>query len=125
MRKAFLIIAGITMLAAFALAVSACGEETSTSTGISGAVSTAAKKSSVISISGNKFDPAELTVDVGTTVTWSNNDSTTHTVTAPSGAFNSGDLKPGQNFGYTFNEAGTYEYGCTIHTAMKGTVTVK
>ncbi|MBI5871078.1 MAG: cupredoxin family copper-binding protein [Actinobacteria bacterium] len=106
------------------MAVSACGEETSTSSN-NGAISTAAEKSSVISISGSRFDPAELTVDVGTTVTWSNNDSTTHTVTAPSGAFNSGDLKPGQNFGYTFNEAGTYEYGCTIHPSMKGSVTVK
>lgn len=125
MRIVFILIAGIALLGAFALAVSACGDETSTSTGTSGSASTTAEKSSVVSMSGNKFDPAELTVDQGTTVTWSNTDSTTHTVTAPSGAFNSGDLSPGRNFGYTFNEPGTYEYGCTIHPDMKGTVIVK
>lgn len=125
MRKAFLFIAGITMLAVLSMAVSACGEETSTSTSSNGSTSNAAEKSSVISISGNKFNPAELTVDVGTTVTWSNSDSTTHTVTASGGAFSSGNLKSGQNFGYTFNEPGTFDYGCTIHPDMKGKVVVK
>jgi len=124
-RKAFILIAGIAMLAAIALVVSACGEEKITTSSTSGSAPTTAEKSSVINISGNKFNPAELTVDVGTTVTWSNGDSATHTVTAPSGAFNSGDMKSGQNFGYTFNEPGTYEYGCTIHPSMKGTVIVK
>lgn len=125
MRKAFSLIGGVALLTTVILAVSACGEEESTSTSTSGSAPTTAEKSSVINISGNKFDPAELTVDIGTTVTWSNGDSTTHTVMAPSGAFNSGDFKSGQNFGYTFNEPGTYEYGCTIHPDMKGTVIVK
>lgn len=124
MRKIFILIAGLALIAAAALSVSACGEETSTSTTTSPS-STAVEKSSVVNMSGSKFDPAEVTVDVGTTVTWSNNDSVTHTVTASGGAFSSGDLKPGQNFGYTFNEPGTFDYACTIHPTMTGTIVVK
>lgn len=130
MRKVLSLIGGIILLAVFTLAISACGEEKSTTDGTasttsaSGSTSTSAN-SSVVNISGSAFDPAELTVAVGTTVTWSNNDSLTHTVTASGGAFNSGDMKRGQNFGYTFNEPGTFEYGCTIHPAMQGTVIVK
>ncbi|MDO8737031.1 MAG: cupredoxin domain-containing protein [Thermoleophilia bacterium] len=123
MRKTFILIAGIAILAAFALVISACGDDKTTTT--SGATTSPAEKSQVIDISANKFDPAEVTVDVGTTVTWSNNDSVTHTVTGGSGAINSGDLQSGQNFGYTFNEAGTFDYACTIHPDMKGTVIVK
>jgi plastocyanin len=122
-KKAFILIAGIAILVAFAMAVSACGDEKTTTT--SSASTTPVEKSSIVNISGNKFDPAELAVDVGTTVTWSNNDSVTHTITGANGIFNSGDLKSGQNFGYTFNEPGTFDYTCTIHPGMKGTVTVK
>jgi len=121
-RKALLLIAGLAMLASLALAISACGDDKTTTTS---ATPSPTEKSQVIDISGNKFNPAEVTVDVGTTVTWSNNDSVTHTVKGANGAINSGDLASGQNFGYTFNEPGTFEYACTIHPDMKGTVTVK
>ena len=131
MKKVSSLIGGIILLAVLAMAISACGEETSTNGGATGttsaggSTSTTATKSSVVNISNSAFDPAELNVAVGTTVTWSNNDSLTHTVTASGGEFNSGDMKRGQNFGYTFNEPGSFEYGCTIHPAMQGTVIVK
>jgi plastocyanin len=62
-------------------------------------------------------------------VTWTNNDSSHHTVTSstvPTGAksFNSGDIAPGGTFTYTFTVPGTYQYGCTYHTWMTGTITV-
>lgn len=77
-----------------------------------------------VSISGYSFSPASLNVSTGTTVTWTNNDSVTHTVTSDTGAFSSGDLNPGQTFSYTFNQAGSFAYHCSIHTYMHGTVTV-
>ena len=78
-----------------------------------------------VSISGFAFSPATLTVSVGTTVTWTNNDSTTHTVTSDSGAFSSGNLANGKIYSYTFTTAGTYAYHCAIHTYMKATIIVQ
>ncbi|MGI0073289.1 MAG: cupredoxin domain-containing protein [Nitrosotalea sp.] len=76
------------------------------------------------------FDPAALSVKVGTTVIWTNNDGVSHTVTSgdpsagPSGTFDSGLIKPGQTFKYTFTSANTTSYFCTVHPWMTGKVTV-
>ncbi len=70
------------------------------------------------------FDPAVLTVGVGTTVVWGNLGEVDHTVTITGGA-NSGNLAPGQTFSNTFGVPGTYYYQCTIHPAlMQGVVDV-
>lgn len=81
---------------------------------------------SVINISGYKFDPNALTVKKGTTVTWTNNDGTTHTVTADvkGDAPASGAINKGQSFTYTFGTAGTYGYHCSIHPSMTGSIIV-
>jgi hypothetical protein len=76
------------------------------------------------------FHPATLTVDVGTTVTWINNDEAEHTVTAKDGSFASETLKtklikPGDSFSHTFDTAGTFDYFCAIHPAMQGMVEVR
>ncbi len=71
------------------------------------------------------FSPAALTVPIGTTVIWTNNDATTHTVTSNTGLFDSGSLNNGATFSFTFNTKGTFEYHCTIHTTMHGTITVQ
>ena len=55
-----------------------------------------------MSIANFSFSPATLTVSVGTKVTWTNNDTVTHTVTAVQGAFDSNDLSPGNTFSFTF-----------------------
>jgi amicyanin len=81
-----------------------------------------------ITIKGLEFNPAILTVKVGTTVTWTNMDAVPHTVTSktPSPeAFNSGMLQQGQNFSHTFTQWGTYSYFCTVHTYMSGKVIVE
>jgi plastocyanin len=75
------------------------------------------------------YVPEVLTVPVGTTVIWVNNDTVTHTVTStsvPSGAdsFTSGFLAYGNKFSVTFTVPGTYSYDCTIHPFMKGTIIV-
>ena len=75
-------------------------------------------------IASFQFTPATLTVAAGTTVTWTNNDSLTHTVTANDGSFDSSNLKPGQQFSYTFNTPGTYSYHCALHPFMSGVVVV-
>ena len=91
---------------------------------LAGACSSGGSSGNTVSISGYAFDPASLSVSTGTTVTWTNNDSVTHTITSDTGVFSSSDLSPGQTFSYTFNQAGTFAYHCSIHTYMHGTVTV-
>jgi plastocyanin len=79
-----------------------------------------------VAIKGFAFAPAALTVKVGTTVTWTNDDTDAHTVTsqAAGGPLQSQALATGQTFSYTFTKAGTYAYLCTIHPFMVATVTV-
>lgn len=78
-----------------------------------------------VKISGSAFVPATVTVAVGTTVTWSNQDSVVHTVSSQSTLFDSGNLSRGATFSHTFNQPGTFEYRCKIHPAMKAKVIVE
>jgi plastocyanin len=68
------------------------------------------------------FVPNTFTVKRGTTVTWTNRDSVDHTVTGNGWA--SGLLAPGASYSYTFNSAGSFDYACTVHPTMQGTVNV-
>jgi len=78
-----------------------------------------------VEISGFAFVPSTLTVSVGTTVTWTNKDPVTHTVTSNNNLFNSGNLAPNATFQYTFNQKGTFDYHCSIHTYMTAKVIVE
>ena len=71
------------------------------------------------------FVASSTTVTKGTTVTWTNNDYTTHTVTADDNSFSSGNLNQGDAYSYTFDSIGTFKYHCSIHTVMTGSVVVK
>jgi nitrite reductase (NO-forming) len=80
---------------------------------------------------GKSFDPASTTVSAGTTVTWTNDDTTLHTVTSgsaesgDSGAqFDSSYLAAGKTYQHKFDTAGTFDYYCTLHPFMKGKVIV-
>lgn len=84
-----------------------------------------------VGMGSQSFTPSSIEVEVGTTVTWTNNSSVTHTVTSGTGGehdgkFDSGNLSPGATFSYTFDEVGTYPYYCVPHfsAGMTGTVTV-
>ena len=79
---------------------------------------------SVVNIVNFAFSPGTLTIKAGTTVTWTNNDSTTHTVTLDDGSCDAGQVKAGSTGSLTFGVAGTYPYHCAIHPTMKGTVVV-
>ena len=116
------------MTIAVVLAIAACSESSTTAPSAqpsAGPSPTApAAGGSNVSIANFAFAPASLTVAVGTAVTWTNSDSTGHTVTADDGSFASDKLATGATFEETFTEAGTYAYHCSIHSSMTGTITV-
>jgi plastocyanin len=70
------------------------------------------------------YNPNPLTITAGTTVTWTNKDSTTHTATSDSGAFN-GTVGPNQQFSFTFPNKGTFTYHCSLHPNMVASVIVQ
>jgi plastocyanin len=71
------------------------------------------------------YAPNPISVAIGGTITWTNNDVVAHTSTGDDGSWNSGTIAPGSNFSRTFPSAGTFAYHCTIHPGMVGTVTVR
>ncbi|MDG6907349.1 MAG: cupredoxin domain-containing protein [Nitrososphaerota archaeon] len=70
------------------------------------------------------FSPQTIAVEVGVnnTIVWVNQDTTPHIVTSNTNAFNSGSISPRANFTMTFTAPGTYQYHCSIHPFMTGTV---
>ena len=77
-----------------------------------------------IAIAGFAFDPPDLTINVGDTVVWTNNDGTTHSTTSDTGIWDSGLFGNGQTFSFTFNNAGTFPYHCSRHISMLASITV-
>ncbi len=96
------------------------------------AVSIEAGASAFRDVAPDDYSPAALggysedvlEVSVGDTVTWTNDDTMAHTVTAADGSFDSGFLMPGESWSYTFTEAGASNYFCTPHPWMRGSVVV-
>jgi plastocyanin len=127
---------------ALGLMVAACGDDDDDGGGGDGAATTeqpaggggdddgggggGAGGGTEVSMEGIAFEPAEVTVAVGDSVTWTNNDSVAHDVTADS--FSSGEaggMAGGDTFEHTFEEAGSFDYVCTVHPGMDGTVVVE
>ena len=85
----------------------------------------AAVASNAVTVQNYAFSPAAVTVKVGTTVTWTNQDAVGHTITVDSGDGPTSALfARGQTFSYTFSKTGTFTYHCTPHPYMKGSVIV-
>ena len=82
--------------------------------------------SNQVSMYNMKFSPATLTVKLGTTVTWKNDDTYAHTATSNDGkTFDTGNIAGGASGSYTTVTAGTFDYHCTIHgSSMSGTLVV-
>jgi plastocyanin len=119
----------LSLILLTALLLTACGAKTVTPAGtlppIPTDTSPAVLSGNVnVAISGFAFNPPSLNITVGTTITWTNQDSTTHNVKADDNSWGSNDLNKGDTFSYTFNQAGTYSYHCGFHANMKGTITV-
>ena len=76
------------------------------------------------------FLPYDVSIGVGATITWSNDDTAAHTVTSgivaegPDGLFDSSIFMSGTTFEFTFNDAGTYDYFCMVHPWMTGIINV-
>ena len=71
-----------------------------------------------------KYGPKDITVPAGATVTWINKDPEVHTVVDKGGKFRSSALDTDDSFTFTFAEPGTYNFFCSLHPQMTGTVTV-
>jgi plastocyanin len=71
------------------------------------------------------FGPQAITVPVGTTVTWTNSDDIPHTAVSTDGVFKSKVMDTDEKFSYTFTQAGTYPYYCSVHPKMTGQIVVK
>ena len=79
-----------------------------------------------IKISGFSFNPLELKIKRGDTITWVNEDSVRHTVTSDSGSeLDSKLFGQGETYSHTFNEAGTFDYHCSPHPGMKARIIVE
>lgn len=70
------------------------------------------------------YSPNPLTISAGTTVTWNNKDTTTHTATSDAGVFN-GSMGPNGQYSFTFANKGTFTYHCSLHPNMVGSVVVQ
>lgn len=78
-----------------------------------------------VTIADFQFTPAQITINQGDSVTWTNNGPTAHSATAPDGSFDTGIFPAGQSRSHTFNDAGTFSYICTPHPNMHGTIVVQ
>jgi plastocyanin len=79
--------------------------------------------SNTITILNFAFSPSTLTINKGETVTWINEDSAPHTIKFET--FNSDTFNKGESYAKTFNEVGSFNYYCSIHPSMIGTIIVK
>jgi plastocyanin len=86
--------------------------------------SPAAAAGDAVTIDNFAFAPATLTVKAGTTVTWTNRDEEPHTVAATDGSFHSPGMGTGATYSHAFPSAGKFDYVCSIHPSMHGTVVV-
>lgn len=119
-------------LTLFALAFAGCGgggansSSEATPATSSGSGADPRGGAGAVTIKDYKYGPASLTVPVGTTVKFTNQDSTPHTATSKDpGGFESGPIDTGKTGTIKLEEAGTFTYFCVFHPFMKGTITVE
>lgn len=125
LRIAFLVVA-------LGLALAACGSSGSsngasnstTTTAPSSASSAPAAAGATVALKNLKFSPDKVSVKVGEKVTWEWKENVLHNVTAKDGSFKSPNQTDG-TFSHTFTKAGSFDYECTLHSGMTGTVTVQ
>lgn len=77
-----------------------------------------------VTVEGFAYHPANLTVPIGTTVTWTNKDGAPHSSTSDDGLWDSSRLSQGDSYSHTFDQVGIFNYHCSIHSSIQGTVTV-
>lgn len=125
MKKMFIAVMAIVLVT-----VACGGDETApastTATTVAEPTTTEGMAEVSIGIASFAFGPDTITIPVGTTVTWINDeDSVDHTTTSDDALWDSGTLKPGDQFSFTFEDAGTFAYFCNIHPSMTGMIVVE
>jgi plastocyanin len=85
----------------------------------------AAAEDTAVKIENFTFAPQRVTVRAGTTITWANDDDIPHTIASTTMAFKSKVLDTDDKFSFTFTTAGVYEYFCSLHPHMTGTIVVE
>ena len=123
----------LTLITLLSIGALACGSDySSPSTPTPSPAPTPGGPSSAVTIPmgaqvlGNRaFNPGDSEVAVGTTVTWTNTDTVSHTSTSDASGWDSGIISPGRQFSFTYQTAGTFPYHCAIHPGMVGTITVR
>jgi len=78
-----------------------------------------------VKIDNFTFNPRQVTVRAGDTVTWVNGDDIPHTVTSKTLVFRSHALDTDDKFSFTFTKPGTYDYFCSLHPMMTGSIVVE
>ena len=114
---------GVTLLAAIMSITDSCSKSSSIYGG-GGGGGKGGPGMNEVWIQGMAFDPSTISVNAGTTITWTNKDGVAHTVTSNTGLFNSGTLSTNGTYSYKFDTAGTYSYHCAIHPSMTASVIV-
>ena len=85
----------------------------------------ASTPSHTVYIQNFHFNPQSVTISIGDKVIWTNFDGAQHQVVSDTGVFDSGLMPQGQTFEYVFSAAGTYNYHCSVHPSMTGTIVVQ
>ena len=121
---------------ALGLVVAGCGGDDEEDGGGGGGAATEEQRANrgrgaEVSMQNVQFEPADVTIEAGETVTWTNDEAVPHDVdgSGPSGSFSSGPeggMNEGDTYRFTFEEPGRHEYVCRVHApGMAGTVTVR
>jgi len=124
-------ISRLICVAAIAGLAAGCGSSSNSSTanpvspspGTSGGTSVSMVAGASL-LTSTAYSPASLTIAHGSSVTFTNNDNTSHTATA-AGSFDTGLIAPGSSQTVTLQTAGTITYRCTVHPGMVGTIVVQ
>ena len=78
-----------------------------------------------VTIEGTQFQPGDLTVKIGDSIVWINNDPFPHTATSKTGGFDSGQVQPGKSWKYRAVKKGEFPYVCSLHPTMQATLRVR
>jgi len=125
----------LATIAVSLLAVTACGSDAATSSDSMSPADTpmatdgadTSGGAATVGLRDSRYDPTDIEIAAGDTVTFTNNDPYDHTITSAEDAgieFDSGEIGQDVTFEQTFDAAGTYDFFCEIHPTMRGTITV-
>ncbi len=118
----------VAIATAMVFVAAGCGNDTASETTSTSSTSTStqeATSTASVNIQSLAFSPASTAVKAGGTVTFTNNDSTSHTATADDGSFDTGTLAPGQSKSVTVTKVGSVSFHCNFHSSMTGTINVQ